>query len=1109
MTDFPRLIEHAFPLKQTSLDSVHEKNVRHGHISTLHIWPARRPLAACRAALIATLLPDPSADPKPEGVTDEQWQREIVRRRQELCEKIGGKVVKKIEKKKMPNGQTVERIKEETEGGILHWGRETENAETLEWFRREIKKAYGGRAPKVLDPFAGGGSIPLEAMRLGCEATAVDINPVAWFILKCTLEYPQKLAGQTLQLPDFILQNDEFMQEFFKKAKGYGKAEVTAAMKRLHDLLAKKPKPKRGEKVEQSSFQFVQEDGPPEAELQADLAWHVRAWGRWVLDRARRELAQYYPTYADFEPLKKDQVAYEHQPMHLVTLKEDGAPDIESLNAEFTDEYLSVKGNPRWIAKTPVAYLWANSIKCKNCRVEFPLLKTLWLAKSATKRVLLVINSGEASRITFSINADVPLKGGNAAQRREHDKKIGEGTVSRSGGCCPSCGTFMTKPDIQHEGRSGRISEVLTAVVVEGPFGKEYRLPTSEDYLAIQSVREVVKGLFDSLPFGLPREPVILDAKGNTWCSLYGIDEFHKLFGQRQLASLGQLVLATRMAASKMREFELESAWSRGVVGLLTLAIGRLADFSSRCVTWTPGGEFLGHTFVRWALPFVWDYCEGNPYGGTSGNYLGAIDWISRATSHTLAASKSAPEPRVRKSSATQSRDSEQFDVILTDPPYYDAIGYSVLMDFFYIWHRRVLHDVLNEPDYDASHSLAPKWDSISNDGELVDDSSRFNGDKSESKRVYEDGMYRAFVACGESLSPEGRLVLVFAHKHPDAWETLVSAVIRSGFVVDGSWPIQTERVARTRSQSAAALSSSVWLVCKKRSPTAKPGWDNNVLDDMRKNISIQLREFWDAGIRGPDFVWAATGPAMEAYSKHPVVRKANEPNATMSVGEFLNHVRRMVVDYVVGQVLSGVDGGSGGGAAVGNLDEVTAYYLLHRHDFGTDEAPVGACILYATACGLSDTELERTWDILSGGGRGSKSSDDDEEDSDSEDGDGDRESDPDADSGGGSKVKLKAWSQRRGKSMGYDAPEGKAVPLIDRIHRLMHLWKDGDLQKVDEYIDEHALRRNELFKRVVQSLIELSSNSERSVLESISNHLGAKGAVRDRGPMLTFGDDE
>src|SRR5438874_1902011 len=243
MTDFSRLIEHAFPLKQTSLDAVHEKNVRHGHISTLHIWPARRPLAACRAALIATLLPDP-------GTPEE---------RQALCEKIGGKVVRKMERKKMPGGATVEREKEQTEGGILHWGRETENAETLDWFREEIKKAYGGRAPRVLDPFAGGGAIPLEAMRLGCEVTAIDINPVAWFILKCTLEYPQKLAGQKRPLPAFILKNREFMEAFFK-AQGVGKSEIRAKLKEL------------GLSAEGSQMSFT-----TEVSFDADFAWHVRA----------------------------------------------------------------------------------------------------------------------------------------------------------------------------------------------------------------------------------------------------------------------------------------------------------------------------------------------------------------------------------------------------------------------------------------------------------------------------------------------------------------------------------------------------------------------------------------------------------------------------------------------------------------------------------------------------------------------------------------------------------------------------------------------------------------------------------------------------------------
>jgi putative DNA methylase len=193
-----RLIEVAFPLKQASLDSVHEKNVRHGHISTLHIWPARRPLAASRAALIATLLPDPESDAE----------------RKDLLERLAGQVVERPKKKKQADGRMVEEMAEETEGGILHWGRES--GPDLDFFRQKIRAAYGGRAPRVLDPFSGGGAIPLEAMRLGCEATAVDINPVAWFILKCTLEYPQKLAGQTRPLPDFALRDREFMAAYFK-----------------------------------------------------------------------------------------------------------------------------------------------------------------------------------------------------------------------------------------------------------------------------------------------------------------------------------------------------------------------------------------------------------------------------------------------------------------------------------------------------------------------------------------------------------------------------------------------------------------------------------------------------------------------------------------------------------------------------------------------------------------------------------------------------------------------------------------------------------------------------------------------------------------------------
>ena len=328
--DHPRLIEVAFPLKQASLDSVHEKNVRHGHISTLHIWPARRPLAACRAALIATLLPDPGTPEK----------------RKELLEKIGGKVVTEVQKKKV-GGKTVEVVKERTEGGVLHWG--NENSPDMDWFREEIKKAYGGRAPRVLDPFAGGGAIPLEAMRLGCEVTAIDINPVAWFILKCTLEYPQKLAGQMRPLPKFALESPEFMEAFLK---GTGKLSKNAGRERnWHSTREGSSRPRKRPRLARPGVGLV---GAP---------------------AGRKDLERFYPTI-------------------------DGKPTV--------------------------AYLWARTVTCKNCRATIPLLKTRWLCKKDNKRVVLTMEpNADRTGVVFGFRM---MCRSSAAMRRR-----GGSTTRRSG----------------------------------------------------------------------------------------------------------------------------------------------------------------------------------------------------------------------------------------------------------------------------------------------------------------------------------------------------------------------------------------------------------------------------------------------------------------------------------------------------------------------------------------------------------------------------------------------------------------------------------------------------------------------------------------------------
>ena len=254
----------------------------------------------------------------------------------------------------------------------------------------------------------------------------------------------------------------------------------------------------------------------------------------------------------------------------------------------------------------------------------------------------------------------------------------------------------------------------------------------------------------------------------------------------------------------------------------------------------------------------------------------------------------------------------------------------------------------------------------------------------------------------------------------------------------------------------------------------------------MRANVTRKLREFWDAGIRGPDFVWAATGPALEAFSRHPVVKKANESGAQMTVSEFLCEVRRMVVDFVVGRALTGDEDGNVDAAS--GLDDVTTYYLLHRGDFALGEAPAGACILYALSCNLSDRDLSDRFDILSRPGRTHF----DELGDDT----GENNGDAGSGSGGGGKAKLLPWTRRTAKWLGYEGPGGRPAPLIDQAHRLMHLWRTGEEAGVNGYIDDNGLARHTLFARLMQALIELApaGSEERAILESLSNHIAARG---------------
>lgn len=943
-----RLIEESFPLKKVSEDSKHEKNVRHGHISTLHVWPARRPLAASRAALLAALLPDPGSDTARAALN------------------------KRIE-------------------SLTRWG--TESGPELAKFRAEIRAAYDGNAPRVLDMFAGGGAIPFEAMRLGCDVTAVDFNPVAWFLLRCTLEYPQQFAGKAWPIPRRL---ERYLNGGSNTASSNGAANA--------DSKKKKRSAKASSATQPSSV------SAPWMENQAregNLADHVRAWGGWVLAHARRDLRDYYPIVDD---------------------------------------------------KPTLTYLWARTALCPDpqCGTVVPLLKTFWLSKVAGHRAALRI---------------VPNLGLGPIQFEVWHPKAGEevahAIMAGAKATCPRCGTQLPTEYLRGQGLAHRMGTQMTAVVVGSGEGKEYRNPTSLDWEAATNASARLAYVESLVPGGRPRETInatyLSSRNQGIVITRYGLDHYNMIFPDRATLALLTMIRWTVLARRAMTKEGYTSDLIESVTAYLALVIDRIADYASSITSWHVTREMITHTFSGFRLPMAWDFAEVNPTVKTSGGYIGQLDWVAKVVEHALtAAGDNAPE--VRHGSAINLPDDEAFDAIITDPPYYDAVPYADISDFFYVWLKRSLNGQGGEA---FATEVVPKR------GELISNAGLFDKDEKAAKQFYEDGMAQAFGKAYQALKPDGILVIVFAHKDVAAWETLVSAMIRAGWTVTASWPIDTEMGNRTRALNSAALASSIWLVCRKRPENAGIGRYGDVMRRMNERITERLRSFWDLGISGPDFVWAAIGPALESYSSYRDVRRLD--GSVFTVGEFLREVRRLVTDFALGQILHGV--------STGEIDEPTRYYLMHRYNFGLGPAPTGECLLLAGGYGLNLDDLRGQRGILIKANAPKKAVSEDEDADDTED-----DTDAPASKASGNDLRLLSYDERTRADLGEPLPNG-SLPMIDMLHRLMRLWAAGQLDVVTEYATRHGLGpEHETFWAMAQSLLEMSDpkTRERTLLESL-----------------------
>lgn len=732
-----KLIEVALPLEAINAEAAREKSIRHGHPSTLHLWWARRPLAAARAVIWSSLVDDPSAHP--ELYPTEEAQNTERQRLFGILEKL------------------------------VKW-ENSNDPEVLAAAKAEILHSTNNNPPALLDPFAGGGAIPLEAQRLGLEAHAHDLNPVAVMINKAMIEIPPRFAGQAPVNPDSRTRLDG--------ATGWQGAQGLAA--------------------------------------------DVQYCGEWMKREAFRRIGHLYP---------KVKVPHE------------------------------LGGGEA----TVIAWIWARTVKCPNpaCGCEMPLVHSFILSKKKGKEAWIE-----------------PLfeNGKTAYAVHREGKPALEGTINRKGAVCACCGSPVGYPHIRAESVADRMGAHLMAVVAEGKNGRVYISPDDVQILAAQVEK----------PIEYP-EGQLAYYPGHLNTNVYGLNEFHKLFTNRQLTALttfSSLVAeaqtkaeADAVAAGVINDHIALSAGGSGAraygeaVGVyLAFVIDKMTDYNSSICSWHNSGEKMRNTFGRQAIPMVWDYAEANPFCSSSGSYDNMLDWVVRCIEQ-LPAQGNAEVSQFDAQSDCGLRNI----MVSSDPPYYDNIGYADLSDFFYVWMRQSLKDTYPKL---FRTMLVPKAE------ELVATPYRFEGSTEKARDFFEDGMLHTCQQIYQYAREDIPVTIYYAYKQSDTdedsktastgWETMLSAIIRAGFAITGTWPMRTEMANRSIASGTNALASSIVLVCRKRPAEAPQTTRRGFIAELKRELRPALQKLQRSNIAPVDLAQSAIGPGMGVYSRYGRVLEAD-----------------------------------------------------------------------------------------------------------------------------------------------------------------------------------------------------------------------------------------
>lgn len=784
-----KLIEVALPLVTINAEAAREKSIRMGHPSTFHLWWARRPLAAARAVLWASLVDDPSSD---------------------------------LERFPTEEDQLAERKRLFTILERLVTWESSNNERVLEEARREIQRSCGSDLPKVLDPFGGGGAIPLEAVRLGLPTFTGDLNPVAVVIQRAMLELPGRFGGLPPAHPDV------------RGSRG------------LWDGL-------RG--------------------LVAD----VEAYGEWMRTEAHKQIGHLYP------PVK------------------------------------SASGRDL----TPIAWIWARTVKSPDPSWpgHVPLVRSWVLAKKPGRPVVWVqpVVDEQSQSIHFEIR-----EGGTP----------GEATVADGNGVCIATGTPIPGSYIKTEAKEGRMGQVLIAMVADEGRQRVFLPPTAEATSAARTAK----------PNWAPSGAVPRHLTGGT-CYGYGLDEWGKLFTDRQLVALNtyaDLLAAVRQRVEKdaldaglpigtaLRDGgDGAAAYAEAVVTYLAIGLSRLTDMCNSLCRWESSRTQVRNLFGRQAIPMVWDFAENNVFNDAGGDFRTSLRSVTRAMERLPIGN---PAQTVQRDARARIAEVGTC-VIATDPPYYDNISYADLSDFFYVWLRRFLSDVW--PDEFAT-LLTPKAD------ELIANQHRA-GSRAAANAHFESGMREVFEEAASHAHPDFPATIFYAFKATETndegttstgWESFLAGLLDAGYAITATWPMRTELGNRMLAAGTNALASSIVLACRPRHVSAPMATRGEFIAALRAEMEPAVRLLQAENIAPVDLAQSAIGPGIAIYSRYAKVVEAD--GSSMRVRTALG-----LINEILGEILSGEES---------EFDADTRFALTWFEQFGHNPGPFGDADLLARA---------------------------------------------------------------------------------------------------------------------------------------------------------------